>query len=287
MKCYSSIVLCNPALGRQMHVLPEVNVSNAHNVSNVSTSVPELTAYIQQLNVSEAMLNLPFVNLTEGMYNISTIDETGLLAYVGINYKWEKIGKWRAFPTYLFGAGIIGTASLLAFMVAVSKNFAFAAMMGIPDLLLGYWAFFSINAMFIGGIATVGTTFIAAIFAKDSLKLTEDPTPQEWKLTYKPTSLSGTFELENIRNAKGGRAIDASLLGLRSLRHPFSSWALRARLVDEPLIHLKYPGDQIVVLEFINLNNNETRWLSAKKTGIVSSEREVTAFIFSPKKSTL
>ena len=107
-------------------------------------------------------------------------------------------------------------------------------------------------------------------------------TTQEWYLFHTPTNIPGTFHLvNNQRDGGERRPLDAQMLGLNK---PFGPYALRARLVGEPIYRLN-PDEKIVVLQFIDLTTNAAYWVAKKGKRLVLSERKVTVFSFSPTKA--
>ena len=210
---------------------------------------------VHELNVSTAF-TLPPTNVTEGMFTIS-IGETGKKEgyYVNMRHQGEK-KKNRLFHAlgWTTGAAVVGGG--ISYMAAVAAIATGAAVLAVPAAII---------------------MLLAVFLAKDSVKL-QNKKHSEWQVIDTPTSIPGTFQLETTRNDGTPRVLDAQLLGLK---HSPSTWALRAREVDDSLIHLQ-SGEKIVVLQFIDLTNNEAHWLAKKGSRLVLSGKKVTAFKFSP-----
>ena len=81
------------------------------------------------------------------------------------------------------------------------------------------WGIFLAAVGLYSGLANI---LAGSLIEEDALLLTKVPTLHNLKLVSTPTSFSGTFKLETIRNAKG-QPLDASFFGLQTP----SAWALQ------------------------------------------------------------
>ena len=83
------------------------------------------------------------------------------------------------------------------------------------------------------------------------------------------------FIYKNSHKGRANRPLDLSLLHYKKSEP--SSWALRARLVNNPLDTMK---DPVVALQFIDFTRNTYHWVKLEQKKLVI-DRDFTALMFS------
>ena len=228
--------------------------------------------FVSQINSSTAS-SLPLLNVTEGRYVFSLIQEGRKgRKYVHLHSKWDKIATritWHLWAT--LGRAILFTLFKETVLTSIAAVASFVGLYA-PVMTAG-----AVVAM--GGIMVPPIVLFGMYFTKDSVQ--RNSKTQKWHIVSQTSNVPFTFMIEKSINKVG--VLDASLFGLK---HPLTTWALRARLVTEPDMVLQ-TGENIVVLQFIDLgannSNRETSWLFVNEKGSIGlSEEEATVFIASP-----